>query len=555
MRILLLIHGFNSLSQRIFVKLQQLGHEVSIEFDINDDLTREAVNSYCPDIILAPYLKRAIAKDIWENNLCLILHPGIVGDRGPSALDWAILRNESRWGVTLLQAEAEMDAGPIWASDEFDMRQAGKSSLYRREVADAALRVICEALNKLENDFKPQKLNYDDPTVKGQLRPTVLQKDRMIDWALDNTSDILRKIRASDGVPGVLDGDFFLYDAHEAKNINGVAGDIIATSGPAICRATKDGALWIGHMRTRNGEHNFKLPATMLKSADVPEIPLDSEEGYCEIRYREKGDIGFLRFNFYNGAMSTTQLKRLLNAYNKACSRPTKVIVLEGGDDFWSNGIHLNIIEAADSAADESWANINAMNGLSEAIIKTKTHLTVASLGANAGAGGVFLARACDQVWLIKTAILNPHYKDMGNLYGSEFWTYLLPHYCGEDNAARIAEQRLPMGASEAVHLGLADAAFANNCTDFNHETSIRALYLVENFTALRAEKIARRDADEAKKPLADYRKEELKKMHKNFFGFDPSYHVARYNFVHKVCKSRTPVTLARHRDIRRKAS
>jgi putative two-component system hydrogenase maturation factor HypX/HoxX len=37
--------------------------------------------------------------------------------------------------------------------------------------------------------------------------------------------------------------------------------------------------------------------------------------------------------------------------------------------------------------------------------------------------------------------------------------------------------------------------------------------------------------------------------MQLNFFGFDPSYHVARYNFVRKVPKSRTPVWLARHRD------
>ena len=57
-----------------------------------------------------------------------------------------------------------------------------------------------------------------------------------------------------------------------------------------------------------------------------------------------------------------------------------------------------------------------------------------------------------------------------------------------------------------------------------------------------------RRAADEALKPLAAYRAEELERMRLNFFGFDPSYHVARYNFVRKVPKSRTPLYLARHR-------
>ena len=62
------------------------------------------------------------------------------------------------------------------------------------------------------------------------------------------------------------------------------------------------------------------------------------------------------------------------------------------------------------------------------------------------------------------------------------------------------------------------------------------------------AEKLAHRDADEARRPLEDYRTDELAHMRRNFFGFDPSYHIARYNFVHKIPKSRTPLTLASHR-------
>ncbi|HUN27315.1 MAG TPA: hydrogenase maturation protein, partial [Steroidobacteraceae bacterium] len=62
------------------------------------------------------------------------------------------------------------------------------------------------------------------------------------------------------------------------------------------------------------------------------------------------------------------------------------------------------------------------------------------------------------------------------------------------------------------------------------------------------ARKREQRARDEREKPLAAYRAEELERMRRNFYGFDPSYHVARYNFIHKVPKSRTPLTLARHR-------
>jgi putative two-component system protein, hydrogenase maturation factor HypX/HoxX len=146
MRILLLTHSFNSLCQRLFVELEAAGHEVSVEFDINDAVTEEAAQLFKPDCLVAPFLKRAIPESVWRSLPCFIVHPGIPGDRGPSALDWAILKGLPRWGVTVLQAEAEMDAGPVWASAGFPMRETTKSSIYRNEVTEAAVAAVFEAL-------------------------------------------------------------------------------------------------------------------------------------------------------------------------------------------------------------------------------------------------------------------------------------------------------------------------------------------------------------------------------------------------------------------------
>lgn len=157
MKILLLTQAFNSLSQRLYVELCQRGHQVSVEFDINDRVSIEAVALFRPDLIVAPFLKRAIAREIWANHICLVVHPGIKGDRGPSALDWAILNGERHWGVTLLQANAEMDAGDIWATETFPMRQATKASLYRNEVTEAAVRTVLTAIGHLQQGgFEPE---------------------------------------------------------------------------------------------------------------------------------------------------------------------------------------------------------------------------------------------------------------------------------------------------------------------------------------------------------------------------------------------------------------
>lgn len=544
MRVLLLVHSFNSISQRLFVELTERGHELSVEFDINDAVTREAVDLFRPDIVLAPFLRRAIPAEVWQPHRCLIVHPGIVGDRGPSALDWAILEERDEWGVTVLQAEAELDAGPVWAATTFRMRSGTKSSLYRREVSDAAVQAALDALERVDKGtFAPYRADPRDVCV----RPSCRQRDRAIDWTSDPTDLVVRKINSADGSPGLLDMLFDrpvrLFDAHRAGGFCGPPGAAIGRCGGAILRATSDGAVWIGHVREYRNKA-LKLPATHVFQVESAHLP--KTDGYTPIRYEEADNVGYLHFAFYNGAMSTQQCEALASAYAAALQRPTRVLVLMGGPDYWSNGIHLGLIEDADSPADESWRNINAIDDLARDIITTTDRLVIAALRASAGAGGVFLALVADEVWAKESVVLNPHYKDMGNLYGSEYWTYLLPRRVGDANARRVTHARLPMGVAEARRLGLVDRVLPSE------PAAIAALacQLAADpaLDARLAEKRRCRDADETVKPLAAYRDEELARIRHNFYGFDPSYHVARYNFIHKVPKSRTPLTLARHR-------
>ncbi|MCW9035691.1 MAG: hydrogenase maturation protein [Rhodospirillales bacterium] len=544
MNILFLTHAFNSLTQRLFVELRQRGHKVSIEYDINDRVTIEAVEQYQPDLIIAPYLRRAIPEQIWKNHTCLIVHPGPVGDRGPSSLDWAVLEGKEEWGVTILQADAEMDAGAIWASNNFSMRLAAKGSLYRQEVMEAAVKGVLEAV---ENKPTPRAL-----TDMNGWRDLMKQDVRSVDWDNDVTATVLRKIRAADGFPGVRDNilglDCFLFDAHEEKSLKGESGEVIAQKNGAICVGTTDGAVWITHLKERReGEKTFKLPAVNVLGDQLSNVPVVEQSSWQDIWYERQGEVGYLHFPFYNGAMSTDQCQRLLEAYKQAASRDTKVLVLMGGSDFWSNGIHLNTIEMAESPADESWQNINAMDDLCRAIITTENQLTVAAMNGNAGAGGVFLGLCADKVLGREGIILNPHYKNMGNLFGSEYWTYVLPRRAGQEASETIMGNRLPLGCVEAKEKGLLDEVFDGKFIS-QVENFAQNLAQSGDYSSLLADKKSQRQVDEAEKPLEQYRKEELERMKLNFYGFDPSYHVARYNFVFKIPHSRTPLHLALHR-------
>jgi putative two-component system protein, hydrogenase maturation factor HypX/HoxX len=572
MKICFLTTAHNSLSQRLLIELSSRGHSVHVTIAESAKAMIDAVATQRPDLIVAPMLKAAVPAEIYERHVCLIVHPGIVGDRGLSSLDWAIMEGATRWGVTVLQAAQEMDAGPIWAAHEFPLPRVAdaKGSLYRNEVTEAAVRGVLEAVDKFASgDFRPQPLDYARPQVRGRLRPTMTQADRAIDWTREATDAVVRKIRAADSAPGVLDEIFglpvFLFGAHHEDRLKGPPGAVIAKRDGAICRATVDGAVWISHLKLRGApddacrqsarrcavcEADFcpvagiKLPAAQLLgplARNVPEtvLPVVAEidgRSYREIRYVERDGVGHLHFDFYNGAMSTEQCYRLRDAFLFARSRPTHVIVLHGGRDFFSNGIHLNVIEAAPDPALESWRNINAIDDLVHEILNTMSHVVLAAFCGNAGAGGAILALAADRVIARDGVVLNPHYRGMGGLYGSEYWTYVLPRRVGAARAQEIMEACRPMGTQEARAIGFVDEVLTGEAASFQSRVAALTAEIARRpdfWSTLRAKHEAR-VRDEREKPLAAYRAEELSRMKENFFGPDPAYHRAREKFVFK---------------------
>lgn len=572
MRILLLCHAFNSLSQRLHTVLREAGHEVSVELDIADAVTEQAVRDWAPDLVLAPFLKRRIPESVWRRVPCWVVHPGPPGDGGPNALDWAVWRTVSEWGVTVLQADGDYDAGPVLAYASFKMRVATKASLYRHEVIGAAVQAVQEAIQRWQTGLPA-------PEVRklGGWQVPFAATQRQIDWHRHTSADVLRIGRAADSAPGacavLLNETMRLFDLHPATHAAlagheaAAPGSVVARRGPAVLVRTMDGGVWVGAVRrAMNPERsNLKLAATLALAehcVNLPEVTAGlqaSADEWRELRYEEWGPadarVGWLSFDFLDGAMGLRQCMQLRDALREIRQRSTCVLVLAGGADFFSNGIHLHEIEYAaqrpgDSAADASWRNIQAMDDVTHEILTLDDRITISALRGNAGAGGCFLALAADLAWAHEGVVLNPHYKNMGNLYGSEYWTYTLPRRVGAQRAQAITQGRLPIGPAQALRLGLIDQVLGAESQAFDAlaRASAQTLAAQPGLPEKLAAKRAARADDETRKPLAAYREEELREMHRNFYGFDPSYHVARHHFVHRKPHAWTPRHLALHR-------
>jgi putative two-component system hydrogenase maturation factor HypX/HoxX len=292
-----------------------------------------------------------------------------------------------------------------------------------------------------------------------------------------------------------------------------------------------------------------KLPAATVLGDRIADVPEELEprggEGHREISYRRTDDVGVLSIDFYNGAASTAQCHRLAAAVRTAAAQDTRVLLLQGGEVF-CNGIHLNVIEGRRDPAGEAWRNINAIDDVCREIITCTRQLVVAAVGGNAGAGGVMLALGADQVLLREGVVLNPHYRAMG-LYGSEYWTYTLPRRVGESRAARLTEECQPLGAVEAVEIGLADAVLPGDRAAFDVAALEHARTLAE-FPRLPhwlAAKATARADDERRRPLETYRIQELAEMAQDIFDDRSGFAAARRAFVAKQRVVPTPRTAA----------
>ncbi|MFD6134188.1 hypothetical protein [Isoptericola sp. NPDC060257] len=225
MRILLLVSAFNGLTQRVWGHLADRGHDVGVElapaFGSPEELTAR-VEEIGPDLILAPFLKHRVPEDVWRRWTTVVVHPGPVGDRGPSSLDHAILDGRDRWGVTALSTVEEMDAGPVWATSTFALptgQQApiAKSALYNGLVADAALVCVEEVLRKVAAGEEPTPVDRLEREVPGTGELPLLRRAAFELDLSRPAAELARTIAAADGAPGApatLQGArFCLFDA------------------------------------------------------------------------------------------------------------------------------------------------------------------------------------------------------------------------------------------------------------------------------------------------------------------------------------------------------
>ena len=162
------------------------------------------------------------------------------------------------------------------------------------------------------------------------------------------------------------------------------------------------------------------------------------------------------------------------------------------------------MIEASTNPAAEFWRNINAIDDLTFEILNTMSHLVIAGL-RGAGAGGAMMALAADCVYARSGVVLNPHYRSMGDLFGSEYWTYTLPRRVGQTRALELTSlaSRSVRGRRRRWDFLTMPSAWIPKRSRPNSRERAKRLARVPEFCLMLRKKREKRLDDECVKPLA----------------------------------------------------
>jgi methionyl-tRNA formyltransferase len=199
-------------------------------------------------IVTASYGKILTARHLGIPKFGIInVHASLLPElRGAAPINWAIIRGQSRTGISIMKTGEGIDTGPVLAQEIVKIEPGETAGTLEPKLALAGARLLVEILPDIISErILPASQDENQATYAPQLTPGVC----MIDWQRDAVS-IDRLVRGLSPEPGAFtfcrDNRIKIYEArvHAGLEAQSEAGTIIEiTKGSGMLVQTGCGIL------------------------------------------------------------------------------------------------------------------------------------------------------------------------------------------------------------------------------------------------------------------------------------------------------------------------
>ena len=195
--------GRKLLAPPVKQKAAELGLRLFQPRRLGDDGVLERLVLDAPDVIAVVGYGLMIPKRIRSlaPHGCINVHSSLLPKyRGAAPVNWAIVRGETRTGVTTMRIVRAMDAGDILLTRETEIGPDETASDLNRRLAPVGARLLLETLAGLEKGtVRPIPQDHDAATRA----PLIRKKDGLIDWTMPAQA-IYNRMRGFDPWPGIF---------------------------------------------------------------------------------------------------------------------------------------------------------------------------------------------------------------------------------------------------------------------------------------------------------------------------------------------------------------
>ncbi|HWR21064.1 MAG TPA: methionyl-tRNA formyltransferase [Verrucomicrobiae bacterium] len=185
---------------------------------------------------------------------CLNIHASLLPKyRGAAPIPWAIIQGENVTGITMMQIEARMDAGPILMQQPEPIGPRDTAGTLGERLAVTGAELLCQALDQVVRRTA-QPIPQDEQFAT--YAPKLLPADTHLDWVRD-ARDLDCLIRGLCPAPGAVTS----FGGRRVKVLQ-VEAEAAAGSPPgAVCAidrakgvfvAAGQGGLWLSQVQPEN---------------------------------------------------------------------------------------------------------------------------------------------------------------------------------------------------------------------------------------------------------------------------------------------------------------
>lgn len=235
----------------------------------------QALRAWNPDIIVVVAF-RMLPEIVWSMpsigtiNLHASLLPAY---RGAAPINWAIIRGESKTGVTTFFIQKEIDTGDLLLQEEVTIENSDTAGALHDKLMQVGASVVLKTLDQvIREEISPQKQNHNKATKA----PKIFAEDCRIKWH-QPAKAVYNFIRGMSPYPGAwtLLGEkvIKIFDAQIISDSQRLAPGTVATDGKNLWIGTFDHPLSINLLQME-GRKRMKTNDFLngIKLEDYPEI-------------------------------------------------------------------------------------------------------------------------------------------------------------------------------------------------------------------------------------------------------------------------------------------